>query len=122
MGAAVSQTKHRPGVLDHLVDGIAVAIAVVEQGEEQEFPALLTEHAVVEDVLGAATFALGDPRDTVLLGGFVVGLLAQGKELVEARHHVGRHGIVVVHLFRKNCRPNFRLAQARDSFLEGQLH
>ena len=64
--AAVAEAERARRVLEHLAQGLEVAVAVGEEREHQQLAAVVLEHEVVEHLLGVAALARGDGGDARL--------------------------------------------------------
>ena len=83
--ATVGQPRDARGVQQHLADRVVVAVDVVEERQHEQVLRVVLEHQVVE--LGERVDAVGrgQRRDGAVVGGLVVGRVAERVDAVERR-------------------------------------
>ena len=109
--AAVGQAGDRGGVGHHLVDGVVVALHVVEERQHQHGRAIRLEHEVVHGGQRVLAAAAGDGADRLVRGRFVVRRVADRVDAVGAVLDEGEQRVEQ----RDRLRGQVRLGQDRGA-------
>ena len=121
--AAVAEGYHRPVVVQQVVHQVEVAVAVVEEGEQQQLLAFVAQHVVVEDLVCGLALALGNRPDALLRAGLVVRRIAEGEDLLQhelAVEHAAKADRLVA-IGPEDPRANARVLHAFHALGERQV-
>jgi len=91
-------------VKQHIANRIQVALAVVDNGENQQGLALVFQQQVIQLGLNLNSVGLGQIGHALLGAGFVVGGIAQHIDSLELRAHVFGELVVVIDFFGEYLR------------------
>ena len=114
VGAPVTQTEDRRGVLDHGADRLVILIDIAAERHEHHRRTAILEHPVVDDLLRRAALPFGNRRNRHRRFRLVIGRVAQRKHLMERRRHEMHEPVLARWLLGQKTSLELRVTQVRN--------